>query len=142
MKNRLGVCLLVLVSACAVDAGNEGEVEQALAQSGAELARPAGPKPEAEACKLAETYDASKLAVRSCIAGRPIDASGLFAESTTGDVRSQACMTYQGSCSGVNGCSRAVGGGWEFTACGTFLFAWMTICDGQPTGWGTGFCLF
>jgi hypothetical protein len=140
MMNRLGVCLLVLISACAVEADTDGEVEQALAGSAAEAAQPADPGPAV--CKPAEAYDAGKLAVRSCLAGVPINVSGLLAEPTTGAASTQSCATYYGSCSGGNGCSRAVGGGWQFTACGSFLFAWMTICDGQPTGWGTGFCLF
>lgn len=43
---------------------------------------------------------------------------------------------------GIAGCSRAVGEGWELTNCGPFIYSWMTICGGQPTGWGVGLCLF
>jgi len=133
MLKRMCVCLLVMVSACAVDAGTEGEKEQELGGSEAAAARTPGPRPEAG--QLAAAFDSGKLAVRSCLAGAPVSAAGAIAElTTTGAATAQSCATYTGTCSGVNGCSRAFGGGWQFTACGSFLYAWMTICDGQPSG--------
>jgi hypothetical protein len=115
-------------------------------QNVAESALTGGDQPSAavrsESCELAP----DKRALESCLAGSPISAAGELAEvpsapfSTTAALG--ACATYTGSCTGINGCSRAVGGGWEFTVCGTFIYAWMTICDGQPTGWGNGICLF
>lgn len=92
-----------------------------------------------ELCPLA-AKEGGDLAVSSCRAGAPISDLGKLVTQPSGDVQSQGCSTYYGSCTGVYGCSRATGGGWQVTHCGSWLYTWMTVCDGQPSGWGTGFC--
>ncbi len=92
-----------------------------------------------ELCPLA-AKEGGDLAVSSCQASAPITDLGKLATQPAGDVQSQACSTYYGSCTGISGCSRATGEGWQFTKCGSWLYAWMTVCNGQPSGWGTGFC--
>lgn len=143
MSKRILLCLTMLVSACAVDPGDKTDPAQDVAAASAEAAaRKASSEPKTEDCKLAEELGLGKLAVQSCLAAAPINAGGAVAQLPDGTATTQACNTYYGSCSGISGCSRAVGGGWEVTFCGSWLYTWMTVCDGQPTGWGTGFCLF
>jgi hypothetical protein len=54
----------------------------------------------------------------------------------------QWCDTFYGSCTGRYGTSCAYGDGWVACATGSFLYTWLTICDGNPTGYGTGFCFW
>lgn len=142
MLKQVGMCLVMLASACATEAdeSDEADAEQSIAEPAG--ARQAPIKPAAESCKLAEELGCDKLAVRSCLAGAPINAGGTMAEVHGGPAITEACNTYYGNCSGGDGCSSAIGGGWEYTACGSFLYAWMTICDGHASAWGTGFCVF
>ena len=134
----LGATLL-LWSACASVEGGVEDVQHLDDQAAAEH------------CELVLDQDPDDgLAYLSCSLGQPVNAAGFTAgdlagEKTPGDdseTAYKACNTYYGLCTGANGCSRAVGEDWEFTACGSFLYAWMTICDGQAASWGTGFCLW
>ncbi|MFP2908413.1 hypothetical protein ACLESD_25840 [Pyxidicoccus sp. 3LFB2] len=47
---------------------------------------------------------------------------------------------YHGPCTSFGGCSTATGGGYSHTQCGSWLYAWLRVCDGRPVGWGYGAC--
>lgn len=140
MIRYTGLLFALCISACVVEPDNQTETTttQDLAQDLRDTAVKDPPNDKDAACQLA----VDKLAIQSCLAGSPISASGLIAALPTEPQATQACNTYYGGCTGINGCSRAIGEGWELTNCGTFLYSWMTICNGQPTSWGTGFCFF
>jgi hypothetical protein len=128
--------LAVLMSACTTDPADNTDQSAGSAEPGSQAS---DGKPGE--CKRAQELGYGDAAVQSCQAGAPINGEGVVAEPSDKAFFAQ-CNTYYGGCSGVNGCSRAVGEGWELTNCGSFLYSWMTICDGEPSSWGTGFCLF
>ena len=138
MTMRIAVCLILAASACVGDeASRQADAKDPLTTAGPQPP----PSPDVETCKLASRLGLGERAVQSCESGAPVDDAGNVAASPRDLVRPQACNTYHGSCTGVSGCSRAVGGGWQITFCGPFLRTWMEVCDGQPTGWGTDPCL-
>ena len=119
------------------------------------VGEPAAEESEAAAADDALAMDCSGAAAlggdraeTSCELGVPVDLDGVPADEREGDgetseLVARTCNTYYGGCTGIwYGCSRAAGEGWEVTACGSFLYAWLTICDGAPSAWGTGFCIF
>ena len=139
MSKRIVVCLMLAVSACV----GEQASQQADDEDTLTTAEPQPPPSarDAETCKLASRLGLGERAVQSCEAGAPVDDAGDVAASPLSIVTPQACTTYNGACTGVVGCSRAVGGGWQYTVCGSFLHTWLKVCDGQLTGWGVSPCL-
>lgn len=137
MLKKIGIVAVMLLAACLQT--EDAPDETSAAQESIVQQQPGG---KAEACALARDLGLGETALQSCLAGSPISSRGVLAPLPTRPAATQACNTYYGTCSGVNGCSRAVGEGWELTNCGSFLYSWMTICNGQPSGWGVGFCLF
>jgi len=98
-------------------------------------------------CAGAEEF--SELAQRSCKLGEPVDEHGFTlaergASATSGEVSTRAVRTYTGGCTGWGGCSRVYAEGWEFMACGAFLYAYENFsgANGNLISAGTGFCLF
>lgn len=138
---KLGIAAAILLTACVqTEDATEGALDETSVSEDSTVRDAPGGK--SEACALATELGLGETAVQSCLAGAPISNRGVLAPLPTRPAATQACNTYYGSCSGISGCSRAVGEGWELTNCGSFLYSWMTICNGQPTGWGTGFCFF
>ena len=99
-----------------------------------------------DSCALAASQYKEPSAYISCKQGLPVDQGGNFASSLPTspgeETLTSSCNTYYGKCSGFSGCSRSSGEGWELVACGTWLYTWLTICEGQPRSWGTGFCFY
>lgn len=125
------ILLTVLVSACATDPTGDAD----------RMAGSTEPGVKPGDCQRAQELGYGDAAVESCMAAAPINGDGVIAEPSD-NVFLAGCNTYSGACSGISGCSRAVGEGWQLTNCGSFIYSWMTICGGQPTGWGIGICLF
>ncbi|NMO16929.1 hypothetical protein HPC49_23425 [Pyxidicoccus fallax] len=137
-----GLLLAVSLSTLAACGGSEADglepPDEALPETEDDA-----PVTDNTACDAAASL--GELDLLSCRNGAPVSADGRVAVGTgemEGEVSAQSCTTYYGTCTGIGGCSRAVGGGWQFTVCGPFLYAWMTVCDGQPRGWGGGVCLW
>jgi hypothetical protein len=108
---------------------------------------PVAPAASSESAGELEDDDAAILSLRL---GVPVSEDDLTpadideAQRLAGapDSLAAGCSTYYGKCSGISGCSVASGGGWGYKACGPFIYAWLTVCDGYPAAFGEGICLF
>lgn len=139
MSKRMVVCLMLAVSACVGEEASEQADEQDALTAAESQNSPVAH--DARTCKLASRLGLGERAVQSCEAAAPVDGAGEIATSPRGTVITQACTTYTGICTGISGCSRVVAEGWEWTVCGSWVSASMTICDGRPVAWGSSFCL-
>ena len=133
--STLCVLLASAVSACASDPDGGSDDSQAAAD-----------------CELAAA-SGGELARRSCALGKPLTADGFTPEDLLidqsvfdiDDDAEKAGRSYAGACTGIwYGCSRVVAEGWQYTVCGSSLYAWMSFDGpyGNLTGWGTGYCWF
>jgi hypothetical protein len=92
------------------------------------------------------------LAEISCVEGAPVDEAGFTAEELgfTAELPEGAdsratVRQYNGPCTGIwYGCSKVVAEGWQYTVCGSALYAWMKFqgAYGNLVGWGYTFCLW
>jgi hypothetical protein len=135
----LWILFAIGVSACG---GVETDVSQAAADAQIGMADTVA-TPQ---CQLARDLGYSEADVLSCLEGTPVKTNDSSESSKTptsnpkGTVTAQACNTYYGRCTSWYGCSKAEGEGWAHTSCGSWHYAWLTVCNGEATGWGEGLC--
>ncbi len=102
-----------------------------------------------QTCYQEARAEYGESAALSCLYQAPVDEQGNSAGSlAASQVEAMAVncedpanyRDYHGPCTSWGGCSVATGEGYSHTACGSWLYAWLRICDGRPVGWGYGAC--
>lgn len=115
--------------------------------AGADVAKAEADEERSAVSLACDSVVDDELAFLSCQRGMPVNEQGftpadLGIQAGEEDFRTEACEYYTGACTYSDGCSVARGEGWVYTECGSYIYAWMLICDGEYVGYGSWPCCY